>query len=158
MINEELIEIALGEYAVEEIPGEEDNPRILQYFAEIGHQWVKDDETAWCSAFVNWVATKAGYERSNKLNARSWLDIGVEITGGAYKYVGDLVHIGDVLIFWRESKDSWKGHVGFYINEDEDYYYVLGGNQGNKVQISKYPKSRLLGIRRLRKITDLVNE
>lgn len=157
MVNEELIQIALGEYGVEEIPGEVDSPRILQYFAEIGHKWVKDDETSWCSAFVNWVAMKAGYEYTRKLDARSWLYIGTEVP--LYQEADSLdVELGDILIFWRESRESWKGHVGFYINEDEEYYYVLGGNQGNKVQISKYPKSRLLGIRRLRKITDLVNE
>jgi len=161
MINEELIQIALSQYGIQEWAGEDHNPEVLKYFDEIGQQWVDDDETAWCSAYVNWVAMKAMCERSNKLDARSWLDIGIDY------YIPNSIDpvestpfpaMGDILIFWREKKSSWKGHVGFYINKDDTYYYVLGGNQNNRVCIKKYPKSRLLGIRRLRKITDMVNE
>jgi hypothetical protein len=52
--------------------------------------------------------------------------------------------LGDIVVFWREKKDSWKGHVGFYINETNTHINVLGGNQNNMVCIKPYPKSRLL--------------
>jgi len=35
------IEIALKEYGIKEIPGKDHNQRILQYFEDIGHAWVK---------------------------------------------------------------------------------------------------------------------
>lgn len=156
-----LIEIALGEYGVQEIIGSKHSERVLQYFKEIGHGWVHDDETAWCSAFVNWVCLKAGYERSEKLNARSWLDVGVEIIR---KVTIDLTtlypikeinkELGDIVVLWRNKKDSDYGHVGFYIKEDEDYVWILGGNQNNQVSIEKYPKSRVLGYRRLKPIKE----
>lgn len=141
-MNNNLITIALNQYGVQERPGsKEHNPVIVNYFKEIGQTWVKDDETAWCSAFVNWVAHKCGMERSGKLDARSWLNVGVNV---------EKPEIGDVVVFWRDAPTSWKGHVAFFINETDTHVYVLGGNQNNMVNISPYLKSRVLGYRRLR--------
>lgn len=139
-----LLNIALGEYGVTEVIGDHHNPRILQYFKEIGHTWVTTDETAWCSAYANWVALKAGCHRSGKLTARSWLTVGRPV---------DTPSIGDIVVFWRERRTSWKGHVGFFIgySEDKKYIYVLGGNQNNRVCIKAYPTSRLLGFRSIEK-------
>lgn len=145
MVNEELLKIAFSEYGIQEWSGLTHNPEVVKYFHEIGHEWVDDDETAWCSAFVNWVAMKANYERSGLLNARSWLKMGIEI-----KYP----ELGDIVILWRVKKDSEYGHVGFYINSDKDYVWLLGGNQSNQVTISKYPKSQVLGYRRLKDMID----
>lgn len=134
---------ALTQYGVEEIVGGQHNATIVNYFKECGHEWVKDDETAWCSAFVNWCAKTTGYEYTGKLNARSWLDIGEEVSDPMP---------GDIVIFWRGSQNSWKGHVAIFINKGEDNVHlnVLGGNQGNKVCISQYDKGRVLGYRRLK--------
>ncbi len=134
------IEIALSQIGIKEITGRRHNPEVLKYFKEIGHLWVKDDETAWCSAFVNWVCKKAGLPYSGKLNARSWLNVGRRTTRPK---------LGDITLFWRESKRSWKGHVAFFIRETPSWIYVLGGNQNNQVKISAYPKYRLLEYRRL---------
>ena len=141
----DLLTIALREYGVEEIVGGIHNERIVRYFKDIGHAWVRDDETAWCSTFVNWCAKLSGYEHDNKLNARSWLDSGEKV---------DDPQPGDIVIFWRGSRDSWKGHVAIFINFDEDgrHINVLGGNQGNMVKISGYDKGRVLGYRRLNKV------
>ena len=126
-----------------EVPGEMDNPSILKYFHEIGHEWVEHDELAWCSAYCNWVAKMCGYEYTGKLNARSWLDVG--------NIVIDF-ELGDLAILWRVNPDSKWGHVGFPIRRDENSIWILGGNQSNMVRISPYPFSRLLGYRRLNKI------
>jgi len=133
------LEIAFSQYGIKEIKGEKDNPEILKYFNEIGYNGsVLKDETAWCSAFVNWVLKISDAPYSGKLNARSWLKIGMET---------DCPEKGDVVVFWRGSKNSWKGHVGFFINAIGDEVFVLGGNQNNQVKISSYPKERLLGYR-----------
>jgi uncharacterized protein (TIGR02594 family) len=124
-----------------EIKGSIDNEAIVQMFHDIGHKWVKDDETAWCSCFVNWVCLKTGLVRSGKLDARSWLEIGEKTSYPKH---------GDIVVFWRESKDSWKGHVGFFAGyTSKGDIYCLGGNQQNEVNISVYPKERLLEFRRL---------
>ena len=130
-----LLEIALSQYGIKELGGPEDNPEIMKYFKEIGVEWAKDSDTAWCSAFVNWCAKKTGFEYSGKLDARSWLKLGTKVK---------TYDKADIVVLWRESPDSWKGHVGVPINEDEDFIWILGGNQSNMVKISPYPKDRLL--------------
>ena len=137
-----LLEIAHSQYGVTEKKGKLHNPTIVNYFKEIGHTWVSNDETAWCSAFMNWIALKAGKKKSGKLNARSWLTVGRKVTKPIQ---------GDVVVLWRDQKRSWKGHVGLFINysEDKKHIYVLGGNQNNQVNIKRYPAYRLLGFRRL---------
>lgn len=140
----DLLSAGLAEYGIRELPRKEHNKRILEYFADIGHEWVKDDETAWCSAFINYIAKNTGYPYTGKLNARSWLKLG--------KSVIDAPKIGDLVIFWRESPQSWKGHVGLFIRSGKSNIFVLGGNQSNAVNIKPYRKDRLLDIRRLNKI------
>lgn len=136
-----VINNALKEYGVKEVVGGQHNPQILKYFSYIGHSWVKDDETSWCSAFANYVAMRSGMESSGKLNARSWLNVGEPV---------DVPNVGDIVVLWREKKNSWKGHVGFFVNATNDRIYILGGNQNNRVCIAAYPSDRLLGFRKLR--------
>lgn len=137
----EVLKLAFSQYGIREIAGpQEDNPEILKYFQEIGHAWVMNDETAWCSAFVNWVCKSLGYSWSGELDARSWLNTGFRTTTPVP---------GDVVVLWRESIASWKGHVGFYINHDQNNIWVLGGNQNNQVCITAYPTGRLLEYRRV---------
>ena len=140
----DLLKVALSQYGQTEIKGEKDNPIIVNYFHDIGFNYINDDETPWCSCFVNWCALKAGYERSKKLNARSWLEVGKKVMDP---------EIGDIVVYWRESKDSWKGHVGIFIRRDNGMVYTLGGNQGSgSVNIKAYPESKVLGYVRLNKL------
>jgi uncharacterized protein (TIGR02594 family) len=135
----EIIKAALGEYGVIEQPGAVENtPRILEYFAEIGHSWVKEDETAWCSAFCNFIAKTTNHEYSGELNARSWLTVGIRTSKP---------EPGDVVVLWRSSKTSWKGHVGFFVRKDDSQIWILGGNQSNQVCIAPYDSDRLLDYR-----------
>lgn len=143
MNNTQLFSEAIKYYKVREIHGKKNNPLIVEWTKSV-LQWANDDEIPWCSTFLNAMADAAGLEKSGKANARSWLNVGIEIENPV---------VGDVVIFWRESKKSWKGHVGVFVGYSEDgkNILVLGGNQGNEVNISKYPIYRLLGFRRLRK-------
>lgn len=138
-----LLQILLAEYGTKEIVGEKHNKTIVQYAKEAGHNWVNDDETAWCSILMDWGAMKAGVERTKSAAARSWLKVGEVITKP---------EIGDVVIFKRGSS-NWQGHVGIFINYDGDYINVLGGNQSNQVKISQYNAKKVLGFRRLKKQT-----
>ena len=54
----DILQIASKEMGVTQIVGPEHNDRILQYASEIGMDWINDDETPWCSIFMNWVAKK----------------------------------------------------------------------------------------------------
>ena len=127
---------------VREIPGDEDNPVIVDMFKAVGHGWVKDDETAWCAAFVGAMLEAQGLESTRKLNARSYLDWGQAVALEDAKP-------GDLVIFWRGDKNSWQGHVGFYVSHGNSFVNVLGGNQGDSVSVGQYKKSQLLGCRTL---------
>ena len=123
---------------VVEIAGEQHNPDILKYFSETGYKNIKDDETGWNSAFINWCFSQVEIEGAGKLNSRSWLDWGTLI---------ESPKIGCVVVFWREKKDSWSGHAGFYAGDDGDKILLLGGNQKNSVSILSVSKERILGYR-----------
>jgi uncharacterized protein (TIGR02594 family) len=130
--------LALNERGVREIAGEKHDPTVLQYYADAGHPQIDDDETAWCAAFVGAMLQRSGISGSKSLAARSYLQWGKKLSKPKP---------GCVVVFWRNSPRSWQGHVGFYVKEDDKYIYTLGGNQRNAVNISKYPKSKLLGYR-----------
>lgn len=134
------LKYAYGEMGISEIAGKGYNQRIIDYHLTTGIG-ASDDSIAWCSSFVNWCFKKAGIQGTNSASARSWLKFG--------EWEGHFVpERGDVCILWRESRTSWKGHVGFYIKSDKKFVYLLGGNQGDRVCIEKYPKDRVLGFRR----------
>jgi len=139
---EQLLKIAFGELGTEEIVGDKNNPEVLKYASEAGIKGVTTDEIAWCSTFVNWVAWKAGLQKSGMANARSWLNVGTKVI---------VPEPGDVVIFWRESPQSWKGHVGIFlgVSFDKKRVYCIGGNQGNRVSVSAYRIDNVLSYQRL---------
>jgi uncharacterized protein (TIGR02594 family) len=131
---------ALTHKGIREEPGhKENNATILQFFDDVGHGWVKNDETPWCAAFVGACLEAVDKAGTGALNARSYLKWGKKVSKPEY---------GDVVIFWRGKKNSWQGHVAFFVKETDKYVYVLGGNQRNSVNVARYPKSRVLGYRR----------
>lgn len=134
--------VASSYLGIKEVSGAESNPQIAKWIKSINPD-LATDSTAWCSAFTHAVAEEAGFKGSGKLNARSWLKIGDEVPAAQAQQ-------GDVVVFWRDDKSSWKGHVGFLHSYDKKgNIRVLGGNQGNQVSIKTYPAERLLGVRRL---------
>lgn len=52
--------------------------------------------------------------------------------------------LGDILVFTRNGG----GHVGLYVGETSNSYYVLGGNQSDRINITRIAKSRLHSIQR----------
>lgn len=125
---------AKEEEGVSEFPGEAKNPRISEYHAAIKFQGDEDD--SWCASFAGWCLIKVGLKSTGRPNARSYLSWGIKLLKPVR---------GCVVVFWRESKDSWKGHVGFYVGETTDSILCYGGNQDNKVCEKAYPKDQVLG-------------
>ncbi|MBB06620.1 MAG: TIGR02594 family protein [Pseudooceanicola sp.] len=133
-------EIAQSYIGTTEGPGPEDNPVVMDMYASVGHDWVEHDSVAWCAAFVGHCFERAGLRSTRRLNARSYLEWGIPV---------DLVdaQAGDIVVFSRGSK-AWQGHVGFFVKRSGTMIEVLGGNQSDAVNIQRYAKSRLLGVRR----------
>ena len=123
---------------VDEIRGDDrHNPRIVEYHQSTSLH-ATDDETPWCSSFVNWCFEQSGIAGTNSARARSWETWGTPLKKPRR---------GSVAVFWRDSKTSGKGHVAFYFEERAERVFVLGGNQDNQVNIKSYPKTQLLGYR-----------
>jgi uncharacterized protein (TIGR02594 family) len=121
-----------------ESPGTKHNKEILKWFEESGHGWIKDDETAWCAAFVNAMLARSGVKGTGSVAARSFTDWGKPLARPVP---------GCIAVFWRVKRDGWQGHVAFFVSETATHVRVLGGNQANSVSIANYAKSRLLGYR-----------
>lgn len=124
-----------------EYAGAASNPTIMAWarYLRLSASYVNDG-VAWCGLFVAYVmsTTMPGDKLPlNPLGARSWLSYGKSVEPG----------YGAILVFWRGSKKGWLGHVGFYVGEDADNYFVLGGNQSDSVSVTKIAKARLLGAR-----------
>lgn len=139
--NAAILETAGSYIGLEEWPGAKHNPAVVGLFHAVGHSQINDDETPWCAAFVGSVLAQLGLPHTGKLNARSYLGWGQEVTQREARP-------GDVVVFWRGSRDGWQGHVAFLVRFEGDGVIVRGGNQGNKVSDSRYPLTRVLGYRR----------
>lgn len=137
------IPIARGELGQRDYPDPQHNPRVIEYLDTTSLQ-ANNDETSWCSAFVNWCMLKAGQRGTNNAGARSWLTFGQALT---------TPRPGCIVILWRESPSSWKGHVGFFEGFDVgNRVRLLGGNQGGGVEwdevcVANFPQERILGYR-----------
>ncbi len=138
----DLLKIAASQLGIKEIKGTKNNPSIVSYATETGIKNIATDEIPWCSTFINWCTKKAGLPMSGKANARSWTKIGTRT---------DIPETGDIAVFWRESKNSWKGHVAIFLgfNHNGKRVICLGGNQGNAVSIMDYDVEKVLSYRRL---------
>ena len=135
-------------------PGSEmSNPIILSWLQD-NNDSVTDDDTAWCSAFVNFICKECGMERSHSNRARSWLEVG--------KHIDEVdAQEGDIVILKRgkapqPGSDVIKapGHVGFFSHYEDDLVWILGGNQHkhhgyDEVCEKHYDRDDILGIRRV---------
>ena len=115
------------------------NAALSEYLANGGVN-LDPAVTAWCAAYVNATLAQSGMKGTGSNLARSFETWGVGV---------DQPQRGDLAVFWRESPDSGKGHVGFFDGYNADgTIRVLGGNQGDSVSYSSYSPDQLLGFRR----------
>ena len=129
--------LALAELGQREVPGDADNPRIVEYHSYTAGRARTPDAVPWCSSFANFCMRRAGERCAGSKAARSWLKWGVPCE----------YRLGAVVVFWRKARNSPSGHVAFVVGETADSVLCLGGNQSNAVCVKPYPKRRLLGYR-----------
>jgi uncharacterized protein (TIGR02594 family) len=142
-------DLAMRFAGIEEVPGHASNPQLLAML-QLDATWPADDEVAWCSAFVNYVAWLLRLPRSKALNARSWLAVGRPIDLNRAESDSDVVIL-------RRGPDpqpgpevlNAPGHVGFFAEYEPGTIWLLGGNQGNAVSLAPFSAGRVLGVRRL---------
>lgn len=132
-----------------EVPGPKDHAFILWCLSLCG-LGEAHDETPWCSAFLNGIAWLLRLPRSKSAAARSWLNVGRSIP------LEQAQPGFDVVVLWRGSAPQpgahvleAPGHVGLFAGLEGPDVLLLGGNQGDSVSVARFPKVRVLGVRRL---------
>jgi len=144
-----LIDLCKEELGVTEIPGKASHPRILEYAEIAGFATYTNDDTAWCSLFMNAMATIANLSKSNSLSAKSWLKVGTAITFEEAK-----TDPSNVIGIWHRGNSTadWQGHVAALVKVvSKDAATFIGGNQSNSVTQtnSNISNWRFIGFRRL---------
>jgi uncharacterized protein (TIGR02594 family) len=139
-----MIKEALALLGTEQDLSERDNPVIMAWVTETGADSTniyKSDEVPWCGLFMAVVAKRAKKQVvKDPLWALNWGTFG--------KYTATPM-LGDVLVFSRTTPDGKKaGHVGLYVGENLNHFFVLGGNQNDCVCIKAIAKDRLYVCRR----------
>lgn len=120
---------------VKETKGMVHTPEVLKYWKDIKRGGIKDDETPWCAAFVGAMLERTGVKSTRFESAKSYLNWGQLLV---------LPVVGCIVVFTRKGG----GHVGFVVGRDaEGNLLVLGGNQGDEVNIKAFPVSRVTGYR-----------
>lgn len=134
---------------IREVPGSTSNEQILAML-RLDDEWPEDDSVPWCSAFMNYISWLLRLPRSKNLRARSWLLVGTPIE------LEEATPEFDVVILKSSGNKQpgadvikAEGHVGWFAGTDGSKVLLLGGNQDDSVSVDRYPKSRVLGVRRL---------
>ncbi|MFP2768053.1 TIGR02594 family protein [Oceanisphaera sp. KMM 10153] len=119
----------------------EHNPLLIHMLDSMGafngeaKAWWRNDDVAWCGLFVGYVlGTMQRYVVREWYRASEWSGHTMtELFEPAY---------GCLVTFTR----TGGGHVGFVVGQDKHgNIMVLGGNQGNEVNIRPFARSRVTG-------------
>jgi uncharacterized protein (TIGR02594 family) len=126
---------ARASVGLREIPGALTAPTIQRWLTELGAWW-RDDETPWCGvAVAAWMRAAGQPLPKHWYRAKGWLDWGVPLQHP---------DVGAVVVFEREGG----GHVGLVVGRDlGGRLMVLGGNQGNAVNVRAFLRERVVGFR-----------
>lgn len=132
---------------IKELPGKEkNNPRIVWYHSFTTLR-ATDDETPWCSSFMNACAIMGGgFPGTRSAAAISWETYGTQVPL-------EKAQEGDIVVFKRkDSRNPNARHVAFfkqrYVEGGKLIIECLGGNQSNSVCVAKYKGEELVAVRR----------
>lgn len=135
------VNVARQFIGMREVKGVKHNPAIIQMLDDMGEfgdeakAWWRDDETPWCGLLVGYVMGKAGrYVVKEWYRAKEWASpLLTKLNTPAY---------GSIAVLSRHGG----GHVGFVVGKDANgNIMLLGGNQGDMVQISPFKPDRIDG-------------
>jgi uncharacterized protein (TIGR02594 family) len=122
---------ALHEIGTREIPPNR-GPAIRRYI-QLAHAGAEGDP--WCAIFANAALESVGVKGTRSASSQSFRhdDNFVKLDGPT---------LGALAVFWRgANQNSGVGHVGFYRGSLADHVWILGGNEGDMVQIEAFARS-----------------
>lgn len=118
------LELARKEIGTREGP-DNTGPAIARYIS-LAHAGAQHDP--WCAIFLNAMLEQAGVHGTRSPSSQSFRHDPhfVLLSGPA---------LGAIVVYWRISKSSGLGHVGFYVGEDaHGFINTLGGNESDMVR------------------------
>jgi uncharacterized protein (TIGR02594 family) len=126
---------ARRDIGLRELPGAPTAPRIARWLQDLGAWW-RDDETPWCgTAVAAWMRAADRPIPKAWYRARAWAEWGQAIAAPLP---------GCVVVLARQGG----GHVGLVVGRNAaGWLLVLGGNQGNAVNVAAFDPSRVLAYR-----------
>jgi uncharacterized protein (TIGR02594 family) len=117
---------------------------LVKFLKSDGRTLGDPTKLPWCGDLVETCIARALPNEpvpTNPYLARNWLKFGIPCDP----------QFGAVVVFWRGKKNGTSGHVGFLVGmglaSGKKVYYVLGGNQSNRISIAPLVASRALGTR-----------
>ncbi len=137
------LEVARSLEGTKEVPGAANNPKIMGWGNVLGAKVLgiayKADSVPWCGLFAAWCVSQAGLKPpAIAIRAKEWAKFGTPLP------IDKVPPLGAIVVFTREGG----GHVGFVVgqhpNGDLD---VLGGNQGDAVNVRRFARSRVSALR-----------
>lgn len=129
------LDTALAYQGTREYPGAASNPVILWFWKMAKLSGIKDDMVPWCSGYVCAMLEAHGIRSTRSDGAKSWLTWGLPLKAPA---------LGCIVVFKRPGGY----HVGFVVGMDgKGNLQVLGGNQGDEVNIRAFGTNRVMGYR-----------
>ena len=140
MTNEVIYNMGVRYLGVREVPGKGSHPVIAEMF-KLAPSWLNQDDsaTAWCGLFRGYVGHLTGTGLpAQHYRAASWLKWGRPVP------LKEAVQ-GDTVIMKRLGGH----HVALLDCVQGNWIYLLGGNQGDAVTVSKFPIAHVVGVRRL---------
>ena len=129
---------ALEEIGTTEVPGNANNPRVVEYHKATTLK-ASLDSVPWCAAFCNWCLMQNRIVGTDSARARSFLNWGTDVPLDKWK-------LGAIAVFSRGNNPA-EGHVGFLLDVYGGMYDIISGNTSNRVRITKYGRQGLLGLR-----------
>lgn len=132
---------ARAKLGTREAAGPANSPTIMGWAKKLGTKVLgmvyNADSVPWCGLFVATCVAEAGLAPAPiAVRAKAWAPWGKALRP-------DRVAPGAVMVFDR----AGGGHVAFYVGEDDRAYHVLGGNQGDRVSVTRIAKERCIAIR-----------
>lgn len=99
---------------------------VEKYLAPVG---IKPPQN-WCAAFVCWCAKQAGVQQGRYfISARQMYNF---FKNQEWLVEQSELQAGDIIFYWRESVNSWKGHAGIVSAvSNNGKFSTIEGNLGN---------------------------
>jgi len=152
---------------------EEGAAAVKGFFENVVGNWNPDNQTveefatskAWCAAFLTQVLRDSGVDTKTLLGKDKFN----QVRASAYLEAGDAVdaaevQAGDIMIKMHSTTDRKKyklgvAHVGVVAKVEGDTVYFIGGNTGDKVELSDYSMTEEdVRFRRIKGASDIPSE